>query len=159
MQVDEPTGAQPIVNKMIKEAAFATDDRVGILKLIMNMEAMTDSSTEQSSAAPGATFGGPPTASCTTKSEEHPAATCIKKLGVNVAGDNLPVPQQETFFRDFYDAIQSEIYDFNIDADEADADEARNDWMDTFAGSINPSPSYLGAVDVVTRPPPLQQQQ
>lgn len=149
MQVDERTGgAQPIVNKMIKEAATETDDKVGILKLIMNMEAPTDGSTELSSAAPGATSGGPPLpARYTTKLEEHPAA-CIKKLGVDVAGDNHhpAVPQQETFFRDFYDAIQSEIYDFTIDADEADADEARDDWMDTFAGSMNTSPSYLGAV-------------
>jgi hypothetical protein len=110
--------------------------------------APTDGSTELSSAAPGATSGGPPLpARYTTKLEEHPAA-CIKKLGVDVAGDNHhpAVPQQETFFRDFYDAIQSEIYDFTIDADEADADEARDDWMDTFAGSMNTSPSYLGAV-------------
>ena len=149
MQVDERTGAQPIVNKMIKEAATETDDKDEILKLIMNMEAATDGSTELSSAAPGATSGGPPPARFTTKLEEHPAAaTCIKKLGVDVAGDNNhpAVPQQETFFRDFYDAIQSEVYDFTIDADGADADEARDDWMDTFAGSMNSSPSYLGAV-------------
>ena len=154
MQVDEPLGAQPIVNKMIKETTTATDDKVRTFKLIMNMEAVADSSTKLSSAAPGATSGGPPIASCTIKSEEYPEATCTKKLEVDVAGNNHPAPQQETFFRDFYDAIQSEIYDFSIDADEADADEARDDWMDTFAGSMNPSLSYLGAVDVVTRPPP-----
>lgn len=159
MQVDDRTGsAQPIVNKMIKEAATETDDKVGILKLVLNMEALTDGSTEPSSAAPGATSaGGPPTATrYTTKLEELPeATTCTKKLGVDVASsDNHPVAQPETFFRDFYDAIQSEIYDFTIDADEAEADDAGDDWMDTFAGSMNPSPSYLGAVDVVARPPP-----
>lgn len=151
MQVDESTEAKPIVNKTIKEAASATDNKVRLPKSIVNIEALTDRSTAPSSALPGATSGGRPTALCTTKSEGDPAATCAKNRGVHVAGDNNPGPQQETFFRDFYGALESEVYDFSVDDDEA-----RDDWMDTLAGSMVPSPSCSSAVGVVTRPPPSQ---